>query len=205
MGRFKKKKDPISERTKALNQQISALQAEIDRLSSASADAEAVNAVEQQATNHPSDPSPPNALAASAVTSSVQPRLRSTAFPKKRQPAKPAAAASTPNPNPFSDPVFEDMKQNAAKEPPEPATAAHYNDLGVRKYDLASLWRRWTNHLRGPPASNPKLVNYLAAGSIQGLRPLRYEKRVARNRFIVFVVVLILALWGLIVMLMKRS
>jgi ABC-type microcin C transport system permease subunit YejB len=48
-------------------------------------------------------------------------------------------------------------------------------------------------------------VNYLAAGSIQGLRPLRYEKRVARNRFIVFVVVLILALWGLIVMLMKRS
>jgi len=124
MGRFKKKKDPISERTKALNQQISALQAEIDRLSSASADAEAVNAVEQQATNHPSDPSPPNALAASAATSSVQPRLRSTAFPKKRQPAKPAAAASTPNPNPFSDPVFEDMKQNAAKEPPEPATAS---------------------------------------------------------------------------------
>ena len=34
---------------------------------------------------------------------------------------------------------------------------------------------------------------------------MRYEKRVARNRFIVFVVVLILALWGLIVMLMKRS
>jgi len=203
MGRFKKKKDPISERAKALNQQISALQAEIDRLSSASADAEAVNAVGQQATNHPSDPSPPNALAASAAMSSAQPRLRSTAFPKKRQPLK--ATATPPSPNPFSDPAFEDVSQNASKEPPEPATAAHYNDLGVRKYDLASLWRRWTNHLRGPPASNPKLVNYLAAGSIQGLRPLRYEKRVARNRFIVFVVVLILALWGLIVMLMKRS
>ena len=33
------------------------------------------------------------------------------------------------------------------------------------------------------PLVNPKLINYLAAGSIQGLRPLRYEKRVARNRF----------------------
>ena len=38
--------------------------------------------------------------------------------------------------------------------------------------------------LRGSPAVNPKLVSYLAAGSIKGLRPLRYEKRIARNRFI---------------------
>src|SRR5207244_9429774 len=140
-----------------------------------------------------------------AQTTSPQPRLRSTAFPKKRQPAKPAPAAAGANANPFSDPAFEDVSQNAAKEPPEPATAAHYNDLGVRKYDLASWWRRWTNHLRGPPTSNPKLVNYLAAGSIQGLRPLRYEKRVARNRFIVLVGVLIAVLWGLIAVLMKRS
>jgi len=207
MGLFKKKRDPISERAKTLNEQISALQAEIERLSLASAGAETVEKAAQQAAHHPSDPSPPNALSASTVTGSAQPRLRSTAFPKKRQPAKPAPAPANANANanPFSDPAFEDVSQNAAKEPPEPATAAHYNDLGVRKYDLASWWRRWTNHLKGPPTSNPRLVNYLAAGSIQGLRPLRYEKRVARNRFIVFVVVLLLALWGLIVMLTKRS
>ena len=54
------------------------------------------------------------------------------------------------------------------------------------------------NLFKTPPASNPKLVNYLAAGSIQGLRPLRYEKRVARNRFIFLVVVLVLALWGIL-------
>jgi hypothetical protein len=52
--------------------------------------------------------------------------------------------------------------------------------------------------LRGPSTTNPKLVSYLAAGGIQGLRPLRYEKRVARNRFIVFVAVLLLLLLGLI-------
>src|SRR5438105_3945437 len=205
MGLFKRKRDPISERAKTLNQQISALQAEIERLSSASADAETADGAAHEASNHSSEAPPIHGGTPAAQTTSPQPRLRSTAFPKKRQPARPAAAAEGPSANPFSDPAFEDLSQNAAKEPSEPPTAAHYNELGLRKYDLASWWRRWTNHLRGPPTSHPTLVNYLAAGSIQGLRPLRYEKRVARNRFIVFVVVLILALWGLIVMLMKRS
>jgi hypothetical protein len=44
---------------------------------------------------------------------------------------------------------------------------------------------------------NPKLVNYLAAGSIQGLRPMRYEKRVARNRVLALVIVILLVLVGL--------
>jgi len=39
-------------------------------------------------------------------------------------------------------------------------------------------------------------VNYLAAGGVHGLRPLRYEKRVARNRFIAFVIVLFVILFG---------
>ena len=37
-----------------------------------------------------------------------------------------------------------------------------------------------------------------AAGGIQGLRPMRYEKRVARNRFVFLVVFLLLMLLGLI-------
>lgn len=43
---------------------------------------------------------------------------------------------------------------------------------------------------------NPRLVSYLAAGGVQGLQPLRKEKRVARNRFILFVVFLMLVLLG---------
>ena len=39
-------------------------------------------------------------------------------------------------------------------------------------------------------------MSYLAAGGIQGLRPLRYEKRVARNRFIALVIVLLVILLG---------
>ena len=71
-------------------------------------------------------------------------------------------------------------------------------ELGTRKFDWATLWQRLKNNFRGPATSNPKLVSYLAAGSIQGLRPLRYEKRVARNRFILLVAGLALALWGII-------
>jgi hypothetical protein len=65
---------------------------------------------------------------------------------------------------------------------------------------LAGAWRRLRAHFRGPPASNPRLVTYLAAGSIKGLRPLRYEKRVARNRFIALFVILLALLWGIIYM-----
>jgi hypothetical protein len=41
-------------------------------------------------------------------------------------------------------------------------------------------------------------VSYLAAGGVQGLRPLRKEKRIARNRFIMFTVFLFLMLLGII-------
>ncbi len=85
-----------------------------------------------------------------------------------------------------------------------PNTAGHYNELGVRKYDLPALLLRLRSHFRGPAASNPKLVSYLAAGGIQGLRPLRYEKRVARNRFIAFVIFLFFTLLGLVAMFFRR-
>jgi hypothetical protein len=123
----------------------------------------------------------------------AKPRLRSTAVPGG-QTASPAPA---PSPSP-AKPMFESVDTSRLKPPPEAATTqAHYNDLGVRKLDLAGGWDRLKNHFRPPPAANPQLVNFLAVGSIQGLRPLRYEKRVARNRFILFFFFLLLALAGL--------
>ena len=188
MALFKKKSDPITERSKALNDQIAALEAEIERLGTEEQPPEP-----HQPAAAPAPPEPVDVVPVGMTTS--HPRLRSTTFPHNSR--RPAPA------NPFSEPVFEDVPANRGKieEPPPPPP----NDLGVRKYDLLSLWHRLTNHFRGPATSNPKLVNYLAAGSIQGLRPLRYEKRVARNRFIVLVVVLIAVLWGLIAVLMKRT
>ena len=164
MGLFNKKADPISERAKALNAEIAALEAKIKKLNS--------------------QPAP----------GSPTPRVRSTAMPHG-----PTVPATPPMPN-LREPIFEEVDQGRlqAKEPP--VAPEQFNQLGVKKYDLFGFFRRFKSNFRSRPAANAKLVSYLAAGSIQGLRPLRYEKRVARNRFMVLAVVLVLVLWGILAM-----
>ena len=123
---------------------------------------------------------------------------------RQAPPASPAPATNGKRHPPMREPVFErvDLRRlEPATEAEE--TAEHYNDLGVRKYDLAGSWRRWRGQFRGPPASNAKLVTYLAAGSIRGLRPLRYEKRVARNRILALFLILLCLLWGIIAVIVR--
>lgn len=103
-----------------------------------------------------------------------------------------------------AEPIFERVDQNRIKEPPQPAAPHQFNELGLRKYDLAGLFDRLRKHFYGPPVSNPRLVNYLAAGSVQGLRSLRYEKRVARNRFLAWVIILGIILFGTLAAWMRR-
>jgi hypothetical protein len=168
MGIFKKKADPISERSRQLTDRIADLESRIKQLS-------------RQA--EPEDPR----------------RIRSTAYPPGAHRARHANGA------PNGEPVFERVDQQQLKAAPEPlATARHYNDMGTRKFDLMELAERIKRRFRGPPAANPKLVNYLAAGNIQGLRPLRYEKRVARNRFVALTLVFVVVLFGLFCFLARR-
>ena len=161
MAVFKKKADPISQRSKQLNAQIEALESQIKHLSVRI----------EHARSHP--------------------RVRSTAVPQgPRVDNGPAAAPSGP--------IFEQVRPNGVKSQPEvESTASHYNDLGVRKYDLFGAFKRMQSHFRAPATSNPRLVSYLAAGSIKGLRPLRYEKRIARNRFLLLTGVFLAVLWGI--------
>ena len=162
MGLFKKKADPISSRARALNAEISALEARIRKLN-------------QQ------------------IQDGQGPRLRSTVYPSgQTAPGKsPTAAAPA-----ATEPIFEEVgKLTGPSEPP--ATSGHFNELGVRKFDLLAVWERLSKQFAGRPPANPKLVNYLAAGSIQGLRPLRYEKRVARRRFFVILGSVLLLFLGL--------
>jgi hypothetical protein len=192
MGLFKKKRDPISERARALNDQIAALEAQIQKLATEKSQAL-------------SGPFPSNHTAAPELTAghglSPQPRLRSTTLPHGPTIKAQAPVSAAP------DPIFEELDQSRIQNQP-PAAAApteQSDELGVRKSDLASFWQRLKNNFRGPATSNPKLVNYLAAGSIQGLRPLRYEKRVARNRFFVLVIILAAVLWGIIFIFVIRK
>jgi hypothetical protein len=101
-------------------------------------------------------------------------------------------------PPPAHEPVFERINQEPIQLRVETESSDHYNELGARKYDLPALWTRLRNHFRRPTTTNPRLVNYLAAGGVHGLRPMRYEKRVARNRFILLVALFFLILLGII-------
>jgi hypothetical protein len=125
-------------------------------------------------------------------------RLRSTAYP----PGAPAAA----RPARQGEPVFERVDQKPIKDAPQPPSPPiHIHDLGARKLHVMGLLERIKRHFRGPPAAaNPKLLSYLAAGNIQGLRPLRYEKRVARNRFVALALVLVIVLFGLFCFLARK-
>ena len=126
-----------------------------------------------------------------------QPRFRSSTLPRNYSASVPVAKREAP-----AREHFEEVDHTPLQSP-EPQPKPNH-ELGMRKYDFLATWQRLKDSFKGPPASNPKLVNYLAAGSIQGLRPLRYEKRVARNRFVLLVVVLLLLLWGTLVMFFRH-
>jgi cell division protein FtsB len=164
MGPAKKKNDPISDRSRALTNQIAALESEIKQL-------------DAQLQRIPT------------------PRLRSTAIPHGATIARTHEPAPPPPP-PVHEPVFEEVKSLSDTE--ETAAPDQFNELGVRKYDLPAFFNRIRNHFRRPTTSNPRLVAYLAAGGVHGLRPMRYEKRVARNRFIFFAIILFVILFGTI-------
>lgn len=168
MAWFKKKADPISERARALNDEIAALESKIKK--------------------YESQASPPPAGV----------KFRSTAVPRQTTPTRKESPAE-----PVA-PVFEKVDTKRLMKPTEaPSSPEHYNEYGVRKFDLMALLHRWREYFRGPTTSNPKLVSYLAAGGIQGMRPLRREKRIARNRFLGFVVILLLALLGLLAVFLR--
>ena len=174
MAWFRRKPDPISDRARVLTDEIARLESQIQEL-------------DEQLQRGPS-----------------QPRLRPAALPQGSKasyaPPEPAVAPAPA----VEEPIFEEVGQDLLKARNEAAAnPGHYNELGVRKYDLPALVRRVKDHFRGPSTTNPKLVSYLAAGGIQGLRPLRYEKRVARNRFIFFVAILFLALLGTLLVFLK--
>lgn len=174
MAWLKKKADPISDRARALNSEIAALESQIKRL----------DARLQRGQN--------------------QPRLRSTAVPHgatiTHSTRAPEPAITTARP----EPIFEEVDQECLTARHESVTTAdHYNELGVRKFDFPALLGRVRDAFRAPTTTNPKLVSYLAAGGVQGLRPLRKEKRIARNRFIVFTIFLFFMLLGVIYMFVR--
>ena len=172
MGFFRKKTDPISERARTLNSEIAALEEQIKQLNSK---------IERD---------------------EFQPKTRSTAFPSHRPGQPPSAATvppAVPQPKaPSRDPIFETVEPKRVSPPKKPTVSGGpHGNLRTGKSRLEKGFRRVADLFQAPPARNPKLVSYLAAGSIRGLRPLRYEKRIARNRTLTLSIILLLLLWGI--------
>ena len=139
------------------------------------------------------------ALDEEAKKTKQPPRVRSSVRPGK----------SLPPQNPFSSGqewAFEPAASETAKARESLEVAApHYNEHGVKKLDAVHFWRRLRGFFRRTPSSRSKFVDYLAAGSIQGIRPLRYERRIARNRFLALFVLLLVLLFGILVLLQNPS
>ena len=172
MSLLKKKSDPYTDRARMLNSQIAALEAQIKQLDG------------------------------QLQRGNKQPRLRSTAVPHGA-----TISHNIPTPLPESAvapapeaPVFETVDRDRLNAAPEAFVTAPelYNEHGVRKYDLPALIQRMRNYFDGPNTTNPKLVSYLAAGGVQGLRPLRKEKRIARNRLFGLMALLFFLLVGIV-------
>ncbi len=161
---FKRKADPISERSQALKQEIAALEAQIRQLS----------------------------VVPESISRSPEPlggsSHRPTATQTRPAQPKPGRVLKQLSPADFkleADPVIGPGLEGTA---------------GTRPGFLSRL----VDELRGKPTSNPKLVTFLAAGSIQGLRPLRYEKRIARNRLLLLCIVLLFFIWGILAIVLRR-
>jgi hypothetical protein len=165
MSWFKKKADPISDHARALNQQIAALESQIKKLDSKL--------------------HLPGGL-----------KLTSTTLPSGITVPPPGQPAAVPNLTIVREPVFEEVHQPPIQAPDAPPPPPEmFNEFGGRKYDLPALWNRLRDYLRGPTTTNPRLVSYLAAGSFQGLRTMRHEKRVERRRFLTTVAILLFILF----------
>ncbi len=159
MSLFRKKPDPISERARALEAEIAALQNQIK-----------------------------HAEAGQPLWSGT-PKLRSTALPGGQK-GEPISAPVAP--------IFEDVDQKRLRAtalftPP----AGPHPEIGPCPRDLSSTFQNFKRRFGLTPSSNPKLVKLLDSGQIQGLRPLRYERRVARNRFFLLSALLLAVLYGL--------
>lgn len=179
MGLFRKKPDPLAQRAQTLNRKIAELEAEIARLNRNVTPAEA-----ESAEGRAGKGSRPG-----GGTGQGQGQAQGQGGP--RGVGRPAV----------NEPVFERMPARPV-EPAGPAAGPGEEAmaLGLKRPAWSQWWRRLKTQIVDPPPANEKLVNYLAAGGIQGLRPLRFERRIARNRIIFVCVVLGLLLWGLMVM-----
>ena len=123
-------------------------------------------------------------------------RGRSVAPPPTRKAPCPSSRSAAPAPS--GEPVFEPVDQHPLKARRIPGRRRSPAMIWARPITISTaLCKRVKGYFSGPPAANAELINYLAAGNVHGLRPLRKEKRIARNRFLTLALIFVAVLFGI--------
>jgi hypothetical protein len=120
------------------------------------------------------------------------------ARPKPPTPASVRSAPSLP-PAPAS---WQNFESSSARPTPAPAPVSVSGPrtgptVPADRFNLVEVWQRWMQRLGGHPRRPSGLVHLMAAGSVHGLRPLRYERKIARRRFLLSLGLLLLLLYGI--------
>jgi hypothetical protein len=117
------------------------------------------------------------------------PKSASTVYPSNHPPpAEAAPAAPTPDRGRVS---FGTPRQRELWSRHAPEEEVHPPGGGGR-----SWWQQFFPARQRP--ADPKLVSYLSTGSFKAMRPLRYERRMARYRFLFSFALLVGALLALV-------
>lgn len=107
----------------------------------------------------------------------------STVYPSNRQPpAETAPPAETPVPAPATPPPDRSSVSYGAPRQRE-LWSQHAHEEPPSSLSGWQIWWRSLFNVRQRPM-DPKLVSYLTTGSFKTVRPLRYERRMARYRFV---------------------
>lgn len=179
MALWRKKTDPWRERERALRERIRSLEEEIRQL-------------ERQL-------QVPGAAPLTGLAQSRQPRVGDSPSLEPGSSSggePPERRVSASSPQAGARPTGAQLPAVPVESPSQ--TPHLYNEYGQRKYDLPGLWRSLRAKLSQPPPSgSSELVRLLAAGGAPELRPLRYERRIARNRFLALLAMLILVVFGI--------
>jgi len=134
-------------------------------------------------------------------TARTEPRVRQTAYPGGGGGGRPAVPPADPA-KANEEIVFEPVdQQRLQKAEPNPFQDKH-DARSLQREGSTTAFEKLMRYFRGPSSSNPKLVSYLAAGNIHGLQPLRYERRVARNRLLLWIVIIVVLIVGMLKMLL---
>ena len=115
--------------------------------------------------------------------------------------ATPSSARSAP-PSPSVPASRKNFESPSSRPTPAPAPVSVVGPrtgpaVPADRFNLVEAWQRWMHRLGGHPRRPSGLVHLMAAGSVHGLRPLRYERKIARRRFLLSLGLLLLLLYGI--------